>query len=352
MRAASKTPGPDEAGREARERADREAVSWLILLQDDPGNAEHRARFETWLSAEPAHVAAWAGVQLAAGLIDVVPPVHQDAWAERRGASPIEARPGRLPWRRRSAGGRSVSPVGRWDRRVLAVALGAAACVVVFAAPSVSLRLQSDFVSGVGGVQTVRLEDGSEMHLAPGSAVKLAYSEGRRGVRLLKGQAYFEVQPDPARRFKVEAGGVETTVLGTGFEVRRDRGGADVAVRHGLVQVDNVQGRAPVSVRLSPGDRVNVTTAGGVLSRERPERVASWTQGDLIVTDETVRDVVEALRPWHGGVILMTGPGLDVKRVTGVYDLRHPKAALTSLAEVHDLKLRQISPWITVVSAD
>jgi transmembrane sensor len=246
----------------------------------------------------------------------------------------------------------AVALTGRSGRRALVAALtAAAACLVVVAAPTLSLRLQSDFVSGAGEMRTVRLEDGSEMRMAPGSAVSLAYGEGRRGVRLLKGQAYFEVQPDPARPFIVDAGRVETTVLGTGFEVRKDKAGAEVAVRHGRVQVEREQGGAPVDVRLAPGERVKVTSTGGVLSRERPERVASWTQGDLIVSDRSVREVIEALRPWHRGVIVTTGGGLETRRVTGVYDLRDPEAALASLAEVHALKVRRITPWITVVSA-
>lgn len=342
MTATSNTPGPGEA--------DREAVDWLILLQDDPDNQEDRARFEAWLAEDPAHAVAWADIQLTAGLIDAVPPLHQAVWAdEKRLLSPAEASARR---RRGTARGGAFSLTGRSGRRALVVALtAAAACLVVVAAPTLSLRLQSDYVSGAGEMRTVRLEDGSEMRMAPGSAVSLAYGEGRRGVRLLRGQAYFEVQPNPARPFVVDAGEVETTVLGTGFEVRKGKVGAEVAVRHGRVRVEREQGGAPVAVRLAAGDRVTVSSTGGVLSRERPERVASWTQGDLIVSDRSVREVIAALRPWHSGVIVMTGRGLESRRVTGVYNLRDPEAALASLAQVHDLKVRRITPWITVVSA-
>ena len=61
MTTTSNTPGPGEA--------DREAVDWLILLQDDPDNQEDRERFEAWLAEDPDHAVAWADIQLTAGLI-------------------------------------------------------------------------------------------------------------------------------------------------------------------------------------------------------------------------------------------------------------------------------------------
>lgn len=334
-----------------RDQADQEALDWLILLQDDPDDAVELARFEVWRSARPDHARAWADAQLTVNLIDMVAPVHLQAWASLNSAAVPGAGRRRLQGHRsRRGAGVSASPGRRRERRIVALAL-AAACVALFAAPTLSLRLRSDYVSGVGKARVVRLQDGSEMHLAPDSAVKLAFSEDRRGVRLLKGEAYFEVQRDPSRRFFVDAGDVRTSVLGTGFDVRHAREGAQVAVRHGLVRVDSMHGQAPVSVRLSAGDRIEVSSKGGVMSREKPERVGAWTKGDLIVTDQSVQSVVEALKPWHRGVILVAGDGLQGRRVTGVYDLRRPEAALKSLAQVHDLKLRRITPWITVISA-
>lgn len=336
----------EAAGAAVMRQAEREAVDWLVLLQDDPANQETRQGFEDWIAGSPIRATAWADVQLTAGLIDVAAPAHREIWVNWRSAR-LRGTSSRV-WRRRSA-----PAVRKTDRRTnfaLVAGLAAVVCLAVLVAPDASIRLQADYTSGGGELRVVQLEDGSEMRLAPRSAVKLAYDDGRRGVRVLSGQAYFEVRPDPERQFVVQAGGVQTTVLGTGFDVRRRGDGAEVAVRHGRVRVDRTEGRAQFSEQLSAGDNIRATPQGWRTGRQSPERAGAWTRGDLIVSDQSLNEVIEALRPWRRGVILTTGAALNSKRVTGVFDLRDTDAALAALAEVHDLRIRQVTPWITVVS--
>ncbi|PTT35429.1 iron dicitrate transport regulator FecR, partial [Stenotrophomonas sp. HMWF022] len=38
--------------------------------------------------------------------------------------------------------------------------------------------------------------------------------------------------------------------------------------------------------------------------------------------------------------------------VTGVYDLRRPNRALAAIRRAHGATVRQITPWITIVTAD
>ena len=46
-----------------------------------------------------------------------------------------------------------------------------------------------------------------------------------------------------------------------------------------------------------------------------------------------MREVIDALRPWHSGLILTYGTGLDTRRVTGVYDTRQSREVLQALAQ-------------------
>ena len=65
---------------EARERASEQATDWLILLQDDPDDAELLARFEAWLAASPLHAEAWAVTDRVAGVIRRTPPAFAERW--------------------------------------------------------------------------------------------------------------------------------------------------------------------------------------------------------------------------------------------------------------------------------
>lgn len=48
--------------------------------------------------------------------------------------------------------------------------------------------------------------------------------------------------------------------------------------------------------------------------------------------------------------VVLASDDLGNRRVTGVYDLNKPMDALTALVQVHGARIRQISPWLTVVS--
>ena len=98
------------------------------------------------------------------------------------------------------------------------------------------LRIEADHMTATAEQRRVQLADGTVVLLAPESAIDVAYGEGARRVRLLKGRAYFEVAAD-RRPFAVQAREVEARDIGTAFDVGLDARGVDVAVREGIVDV-------------------------------------------------------------------------------------------------------------------
>ncbi|MBP7337796.1 FecR domain-containing protein [Niveispirillum sp.] len=342
MAEASDIPGDSDPGAKACARADREATDWLILLQEVGDDAGTRARFDAWLHASPLNAAAWAETRHAAAVIEGTPPAYTGYWIDLPGAAPS---PSLRPINR--AGTRRT-----YQRRAPWVAAAAvAACLAVVAAPSLLLHLRADYWTGTGEMRSVHLADGSSVFLGAASALAVDFAGGNRKVRLLKGEAYFEVRHDPDHPFRVAANGVETTVLGTGFEVRVKEEGVEVAVRHGLVQVDDPDAARPLSERLATGEKISAMRTGDPeRGQTKPDQIAAWTHGQLVANDRAVQEVIDALRPWYRGVIIATGDRLDGARVTGVYDLHDPQAALQALAHAHGAAVQQISPWVTVIS--
>src|SRR5688572_7121559 len=174
-----------------RERADREATDWLILLQDDPNDRELRARFEAWLHAAPDNAAAWAETRHVSSAIVATLPVHRSEWADLAGAQSeniVQIQTARLRRGTRHA-------ARRWG---LCVVTAAAACIAVVAGPELVLMLRADAIAQAGEIRTVHLQDGSTVRLAAGGALKVDYAAGRRHVRLLRGNAFFDVAQDAA----------------------------------------------------------------------------------------------------------------------------------------------------------
>ena len=91
-----------------------------------------------------------------------------------------------------------------------------------------------------GGQKTIAFEDGSTAQTtSPSAQLEVAsISADQLRLELEQGAARFTVTPDRTRRFEVDAGEVEVTVLGTVFEVERlEAGRARVRVERGLVRV-------------------------------------------------------------------------------------------------------------------
>lgn len=307
------------------DEATTEAARWLIALEEEPDNAELRARFEAWRAASPANAAAWANTS------DVYELIGTPEYMAHREA--------RRAWS------------GRRRRLVVGAALALAACLAFVTLPGLLLRLQADYTTSTAELQAHTLPDGSTVNLAPDSAIEVLYGGNDRGVRLLRGEALFEVRPDPSRPFRVKAGVVETTVLGTVFDVRLLDEGTVVAVREGKVRVDDRTAAPPVSESLEAGDWVRIERNAKPHRGNLPAaEVAAWRAGQIIARDRSIGDVVDELRRSYGGGIVITNGALARERVTGVYNLADPAAALRAAVGVYGGTVRQVSPWLLVVN--
>ena len=337
-----------------RKRASQEATDWLILLKDDPDDAALRREFEAWRHESPVNATAWEAMQRASGAMDTATPVHSDRWKplldELRGETH-----GDNTGDTQTTVGRARRAVGRIGRRqaIRFGAIAAAACLLaILVGPELLLDLRADYATGTAEVRTIRLLDDSTVTLAPESAIGVAYTAGERRVRLLAGEAFFEVAPNAARPFTVAARAVDVTVVGTGFDVRRSDDGASVAVAHGVVRVDHATAAPPVAETLTAGQSVRVSWAGRAERSDRPvDQIAAWRRNQLIARDEPFDAVVDELRRYYAGRIVVTNAALAARPVTGVYNLADPVAALRGIARAQNAVVRRVTPWLIFVSA-
>jgi transmembrane sensor len=304
--------------------ADWTASDWLVALADAPQDADLRARFADWLEADPENLRDWQAIARTYRSLGAVRP----AGAPRRAAN---------------------------DRRLRARAVAAlagaavAACLLLLVLPGLLRELRSDYATGTAEIRSVELADGSVVRLAPESAIDVDYGPAGRRVRLREGIALFEVSPDPARPFTVLAAETRTTAVGTVFEVRRGARGDSVAVREGVVEVErSAPGEQPL--RVAAGERASFASDGTWRRTRLPAgQVGLWVDGLLVARERPVADLVDELRRYHTGLILLDGDALARQPATGVYDARDPAAALDLLASSQTAQLYEISPWILVL---
>lgn len=313
-----------------------EATDWLLRLEEESGDAGLRAAAEAWRQADPAHARAWVHAERAWRLL---------ATRKPQPALPPRAPPATAPASRLAR----VPAPARWAAAV------AAALVALFAVlylPPALTRLQADFATETAELRQITLEDGTVIHLAPLTALDVRFTADRRSVTLLAGEAFFKVVPDRARPFEVQARELSVTVVGTAFDVRISDVTLSVGVQQGVVEARSGFAASPPPARLGPGDRFVVDRRNGYVRRTRvpPEEVASWRDHKLFVEGATVAEVVDELRRYRSGWIVFAGGGLADQRITGLYDLQDPDAALRILVGPLGGRVREVTPLLQVIS--
>jgi transmembrane sensor len=320
------------------QEARREATHWHVRLREEEGDAEVTAAFARWLEASPLHRTAWKSMCGTMGAMAQAPaewwtaiPSGQTGGQRR---SPVAAR---TPVKRGRAG---------W------IAAAAAACIFALLLPTIGLRLQADFVTRAGTVEQVRLADGSIVQIGPDSAIAVEYGDAGRTVRLLSGQALFDVRHDPAHPFRVKAGDVTTTVLGTRFDVRMLGGTTSIAVAQGHVQVADAAGGATATHDLLAGDWVRIgSDHAAETGNLMPDLVGGWQKGEALAENRTIGSVIDEIRPWFAGRIFVSDPALAARRVTGIYDVKDPERALDMIVRPYGGRITHVTPWILIVGS-
>lgn len=325
-------------------QASIEASEWLIRLQEDLHDPVVQAEFHAWISAAPANRAAWAETRaLAQFALSLEPSRNADA-ATSDGVGDRRQTGSRIP------AAAIVQPMRRWA--AYAGALAVAACLALVFGPGLVIRLQSDMITDVAESQQLELPDGSRVTLAAASAIAVSFSADERHVNLLQGEAFFEVRRDPARPFRVMTEDVTTSVVGTNFDVRRDSSGVAVAVQEGVVEVSYSDGSRKQAERLMPGQSVRWSWRGQLTRADVPPGlVATWRQGQLVLHDQLLGDAVDQFRRYYKGTIVLADSALAGKPITGAYNLSDPEEALRAMARVHGARVRQITPWMIVISS-
>ena len=86
----------------------------------------------------------------------------------------------------------------------------------------------------------ITLADGSIVTLNTASRIETRMNGQERTVRLLEGEAFFEVAHDATRPFRVYAGDGMTVAVGTAFSVRLNKNAVEVVVSEGKVAYSRV----------------------------------------------------------------------------------------------------------------
>jgi len=292
------------------------AIDWWLKQTAGRFTKTERAAFEAWLAEDETHRDAYSKLTALGDFMT-------SRW------------PGAGPQRKT-----------RRRRRRMATAVSAAALALAFY-DDISLRLRADLLTGPGETRQMTLPDGSRIELDARSAITLNYTLGQRRVTLLDGEAWFDVAPDATRPFVVEAAGGTTTALGTAFDVAVENGRAQVTVTSHRVRV--ASGGGEVIVDEGQQSAYGAREAANPAQPANVDRATAWRRGRLMFEDRPLGDVVRALGRYHRGFVYFVDPALRARRVTGVFNVEDPVAALDEIETSLGLHATHITRYLTII---
>lgn len=319
------------------------AARWLA--REDLDQSPQREQFAAWLEESQDHRDAWLQAHRMWGVFDDADDsdlITALARAARQAGPEPAARLSR-PWL--VAASIAVVVVsaalfaGAWqgwfDRSATPVQVAANA------APSLAAVGRPDYVTGQGQKSVVDLPDGTRVTLDAGSALDVAFADGRRDVRLLNGHAFFDVAHDRARPFAVQAAGRVVTALGTQFDVRLTPGALRVVLAEGSVSVSAVPGGAAAPpIKLAPGQAFSAQSgAAGKVSRADLDEALAWKQGVVEFRDQPLSEAIGLLNRYTRAQIVIKDPKVAALRITGVFKTGDIRRFGRSVSEVLPVRM-------------
>ncbi|MPZ38692.1 MAG: DUF4880 domain-containing protein [Rhizobiales bacterium] len=305
-----------------------EAMTLVIRLQNDPGNPITIEMVQQWRARSPD---------------------HETAWAE---AAEIHGMAGKVLKDRRAVEQRAKLGLTRRNL-VIGAGIGIGALAAgQFVIPPLLLAARADHITRTAEIRSVRLPDSSVATMGPESAIALAYSDSVRRIGLLSGMSYFDVVSDGRRLFQVATDSVVATASGGSFDVSNDGGYTTVSVNQGQMDIRASDTHRPVGETLEAGQWLSVREGTHAINRgsRDPAQVGAWREGMIVAESEAVSAVLARIARWQRGRLITLDPTLGSRRVSGVYDLARPMAALEAVVHPFGGTVRQISPFLTVIS--
>jgi transmembrane sensor len=336
-----------------------QAGDWFVGNDEGLPDVQDSADLAAWLKISPVHIEEFLGVSVIARDLREAgthPDFSLEAILARARADdepPVHSF--RLP---PSNAGRSGA-----SRRWLTATLAIAACVLL----SVGLFLTwnagpnrhstaSDGMTALhfetrhGEQLTRRLADDSVLHLNTESAITIRYSKHERVAVLTSGEAHFEVAHEPERAFRVLAGSVEVSDLGTKFDVLLGRDTTVVTVVAGEVAVrpSTVTERPPGSpwTDVQVGANQQVIIANGIWPPAKvvavdAERATAWLHRQIAFNHEPLEKVAAEFNRYAPKPIEIVTPGLQKLEISGVFTTDDPAAFIAFLRSMEGVQIEE-----------
>ncbi len=307
-------------------------LAWQVLLSSGTATVEDHHDFKAWLEVSSENRAAYEEVQHVFRVYDAL-------WADEQ-----------APEEMFDVGDavHASAPPYKLTRWFVPVAIAACLLLVVGGATLFSFLNvpKAPYVAettAVGEQRALLLADGSTVYLNTDTKIEYSLSDSQRNVKVLNGEAFFEIAKDPAAPFTVVAGSRGVRVIGTAFNVRFINGVADVTVTEGAVGLTDPEqnARTQPAVRLEAGMAATYTASSiKVQPNIELEAVKAWRYKKLFYQNASLSHVVRDLNRYFSSEFKTVGEAAENLRVTLILNLEEEEILLNTLSKQLPIRIQ------------
>jgi hypothetical protein len=186
------------------------------------------------------------------------------------------------------------------------------------------------------------LPDGTRVWLNSGSSI--AYPEKfESDQRLVKmeGEAFFEIEKDSLRPFRIMTNGFVTTALGTSFNLKTSADlGLKVSLMTGKVKVEEEISKE--EFLLEPGLEFldDIKSGKRIIRKFNADHVLAWKEGKIIFQNANLPEVVTTLEEWYGVEIKLVNSDKVTWKFSGEYQNQILDNVLNSMSFIEKFKYK------------
>lgn len=204
-------------------------------------------------------------------------------------------------------------------------------------------------VTQKGERKTLPLSDGSIIYLNADSKVTYpsSFSRSERKV-VLEGEAYFSINKDASRPFRIVTGGTVTEVTGTEFNIKYRNNKYNLVVTRGAVIAKNL--RTPKDVLVDAGKMVSCSRTSEIT---RPVKVnvddfIAWRKNKLAFRHSSLSEVMNEIETYYNVKVVFNTDSVKKKTLSGIFNTNSIDDVLSMISLSMDVQIKREGKKIIV----
>jgi len=223
-----------------------------------------------------------------------------------------------------------------------AAALAIALIVAISPPPPSSGELVQ---TALGETRRIVLSDGTAVTLNSETELTYKFSDDKRRVQLIAGEAYFQIAKDSKRPFTVNAQEIDVKAIGTAFNVVSSPTEVKVLLMEGRIGIDLGNGfkedAARTAADVIPGELITISLAQDTVEKSRPKQpdiALAWRQGLIYIDNLELIQALEEFNRYTPRKVKLADASLESSRISGVFRIGDTDAFTSALEAYFGLR--------------